>query len=51
MTTHGAPYPAIPGRLPHFERLREVHLHLHGVSAEDVAAIIGRQGLPDAGEE
>jgi hypothetical protein len=25
---------------------REVHLHLHGVTAEDVAAILARQDLP-----
>jgi hypothetical protein len=32
-------------------RSREVPLHFHGVSTEDVAAIIARQGIPDADEE
>ena len=28
------------------ERPQEVHLRLHGISAEDVAAIIARENLP-----
>ena len=36
---------------PAIERPSEIHLHLHGVSAEDVAAIIARQGIPGAGEQ
>jgi hypothetical protein len=28
---------------PAIERTPDIHLHLHGVSAEDVAAIIGEQ--------
>jgi hypothetical protein len=28
---------------PTIERTPDIHLHLHGVSAEDVAAIIGEQ--------
>ena len=28
------------------ERPQEVHLHLHGISAEGVAAIIARENLP-----
>ncbi len=39
------PAPRAP-ELPAPERLPEVHLHLHGVSAEDVAAIISPQGIP-----
>jgi hypothetical protein len=31
-----------PGQRP-LERAREVHLYFHGVSAEDVAAIVARQ--------
>jgi hypothetical protein len=30
-------------RRPAIERLQEVHLHLHGVSAEDIAAILARR--------
>jgi hypothetical protein len=30
----------LPSRGPRFERAPEVHLHLHGVSAEDIAAIV-----------
>jgi hypothetical protein len=32
----------LPGPRPAIERPQEVHLHLHGVSAEDVAAIVER---------
>jgi hypothetical protein len=28
---------------PAIERTPDIHLHLHGVSAEDVAAILGEQ--------
>jgi hypothetical protein len=34
---------------PTIERAHEVHLHLHGVTAEDVAAIIARQTGRDGG--
>jgi hypothetical protein len=37
---------ALPEPRPAIERSQEVHLHLHGVSAEDVAAII-EQGRRD----
>jgi hypothetical protein len=33
----------LPGPRPAIERAPEIHLHLHGVSAEDAAAIIRRQ--------
>jgi hypothetical protein len=33
----------LPAPRPAIERTPDIHLHLHGVSAEDVAAIIGEQ--------
>ena len=33
----------LPGPRPAIERPHEVHLHLHGASTEDVAAIIRRE--------
>ena len=33
---------ALPEPRPALERPQEVHLHLHGISAEDVAAIVGQ---------
>jgi hypothetical protein len=35
--------------LPPRDRPREIHLHLHGVSAEDVAAILARRNGQDHG--
>ena len=35
---------AMPEPRPVLERPQEVHLDLHGVSAEDIAAIIQRKG-------
>lgn len=40
---HPAPAPPLPEPRPAIERPPEVHLHLHGVSAEDIAAILRRQ--------
>ena len=34
------------GPRPAIERPQEVHLHLHGVSAEEIAAILRRQDQP-----
>jgi hypothetical protein len=41
-----AAQPLPPPQRPAIEAPREVHLHLHGVSAEDVAAILARERLP-----
>jgi hypothetical protein len=38
-----------PSRNPAIGRAPEVHLHLHGVSAEDIAAIVNRQTGPGRG--
>jgi len=36
--------PPLPPPRPAIERPQEVHLHLHGVSAKDIAAILNREG-------
>jgi hypothetical protein len=38
----------LPSERPAIEHPTEVHLHLHGVSAEEVAAILNRQVYPQA---
>ena len=45
---HGSGAGRPPAPAAAIERVQEVHLHLHGVSAEDVAAIIGQQQQPAA---
>ena len=36
----------LPGPRAAIERPHEVHLHLHGVSAKDIAAILAREAPP-----
>jgi len=43
VTRAAQPLPQAP---PAIERPHEVHLHLHGVSAEDIAAILAREAPP-----
>jgi len=52
------PSRALPAPRPELERHPEVHLHLHGMTAEDVAAILRQHGTgrgpgtpPDTGED
>ncbi len=37
--------------MPALERPAEIHLHLYGVTAEDIASIIGSRGIPAPGPE
>jgi hypothetical protein len=41
----------VPEPRPAVERAPEVHLHLHGITAEDVAAILRNQNQPPGGHE
>jgi hypothetical protein len=43
----GGPFQLLPAlRRPAIAAPREVHLHFHGVSAEDLATILAQQGMP-----